>query len=769
MKPTPERRAATCDWCGLPARPRRVRAALERGGSEGSARESGHGALFCCTGCALVAELGSGEAARSDQLLARVLLGAFLSTGVMVVSIALYGGYLDGGEAARSSAAAEALTGLYRLAALALSLPIAALLGWPLARAVTRAGRWLSFDVWILIGAASALLLSIWKTLVAQGPVYYESASMILVLVGLGRWIDVRAKERARERLLGVLPEAATDARRILSTTEESVAPSELRAGDLVRVRPGEPVPADGAVCDGRAFVDTADLTGESTPRSVAPGDRVLAGFGVLDGALVVRVEQAAGQGQRDRIERLLERAMVGRGAYQRRAERLAAWMIPAVLAVAAAVFAAQLVGGEPARGVARALSVLLVACPCALGIATPIAFWYALARAWERRVLVKGSEVLERMARVKRVFFDKTGTLTRGELELVSIHPQAGTTSADALRLAAACELGSEHPVGRGLRRAFKERNPDATLPRAESFRRLPGSGVEAWVEGRAVRVTRPERSELAARSASTCVQLSADGEPRALFQLADRARPEAPATVRALREQGLELRVLSGDGRGPVQALAEELGVPAEAELLPGDKVRRLEHFGTRDTLFAGDGLNDAAALASASVGVAVDGGSPRSFEAADALLLGGSLAALPRAIDLARVAVVTARVNLAWCVVYNVVGIWLAASGRLTPVLAGAAMVLSGAGVLANTSRAFAKFGNSASGERGEAASGRGSQECVEGEGRLRTRPNGEMPRAGLGYGVEGRLAAAVAVPPAASHPSGDRTAARSEEIR
>ncbi|MFT5052395.1 MAG: heavy metal translocating P-type ATPase [Chlamydiales bacterium] len=674
-----------CAHCKLPVRGRRTQAGRDEADSLAGP--------YCCTGCCMAAQIGRGEASSSAQLLARVVLGAFLSMGVMVVSLALYGGDTLGAGQVQSEAAA-ALDGLYRLAALALSVPVALLIGVPLARAVLQTRNWLSVDMWILTGAGAALLLSTWNTLITSGPVYFETATMILVLVGLGRWIDVRAKERARDRLMQVLPETHLTACRVSGANEESIPAPDLQLGDLVRVRPGEVVPVDGEVRDGRSFIDTVDLTGESAPRSVGPGEQVLAGSKVLDGALLVCTSAAVGARVCDEMERLLERAMTAGGTYERRAERIATVMVPSVLALASGVFIHGLWVGDLERAVGRALSVMLVACPCALGIATPLAFWSALARTWERHVLVKGSGVLERLARIRRVLFDKTGTLTTGRLELAAVHSLSSTEPFDEreiLRLAAAAEVGSEHPIGVALRGAWHATG-SGELPSVRNFRATPGVGVAAEVEGRRVTL---ESCGPQHERAFTTVAMQVDDQDLALFELRDRPRAEAAATLDELRRRGLELRVLSGDARGPVEALGAELALDVEWALLPHQKVERLQALGGTDALFVGDGMNDAAVLAEASVGVAMHGGSPRSFEAADVLLLAPGLGPLPALIELARIAVRTARFNLAWCLAYNLVGICLAITGTLTPLLAACAMVLSGLGVVANTARAFARF--------------------------------------------------------------------------
>ncbi len=676
----------TCARCGLPA-------AGARRSAQGAAPESAAEA-FCCTGCALAWYLGGSlEEGGPDRLLGRILISAFLAMGVMVFSLALYSEHLHGADPeAFSGEAAAALRGIYRMAALALSAVVVHLVGLPLLESVVRTRRWLSADALILVGAGAAFALSVWKTFAGDGEVYFETATMVLVLVGLGRWLDARAKERARSTLRGLAEEHVGPVNVLVGAEgrEHSVPPEAVRVGDRLRVRPGEVVPVDGLVLAGRAFVDASSLTGEAEPRAAAPGDRVLAGTVPLDGALELRAEAVGDARVRAEIERLLRHALESAGRQLRLADRAARVLLPTAIAIAIAAGAVHWIHAGPERALMVALSVLLISCPCSLGIATPLAFWSALGAAWRRGVLVKGADVLERLARARRVWFDKTGTLTDGEIELAGVEPRPGWTREQALALAGALEISSEHPIGRALRRAASEALGALPEP-AQDFRVRSGLGVEGRVDGALCTL---ERAPALADAESAAVRLVREGEFVALFRLTSRLRPEAAAVVAELARRGLEPRMLTGDARGPATALGRELGLEVEAELLPGDKVRRIEELGRVGTVFVGDGLNDAAALASADVGIALGSGSPRSLDAADVNLLRGGaagiLAELPALLDLARSAVRTARANLAWAFAYNAFGLPLAASGKLTPIFAASAMVVSSLVVVLSSSR-------------------------------------------------------------------------------
>lgn len=677
--------SSACIHCGLPL-----------GASDAAARAAG-GAVadrqrFCCSGCYLAHSLsGTGLEGQPDRLLARVVLCAFLAMGVMVFSLSLYGSLFDPGHEARGESA-DALSGVFRMGALALSTPVFLLLGVPLYEAVVTLRRWLSAEALVLAGATAAYLVSAWNTLRGGGDVYFDTATMVLLLYSLGRWLDVRARERARAELGGLAEEREPPVHVLADEGEREVRADAVVHGDRVRVRPGEVLPVDGLVLEGRSFVDTSALTGESEPRSYGPGDRALAGTRLVDGSLVVRADAVGGERLRDGIRRMLDEALRSRASSVRLADRLAGALLPLVggLAVATAVWRWRSDGAEDA--LLAALSVVLISCPCALGIATPLAFWTAVGAAWRRGVLVRGGEVLERLARTRQVLFDKTGTLTESVPRLARIQPLPGSELDEErlLALAAALEEGSEHPIGRSVRRAFAERWPGRRTDAVEGFRALPGEGVEGVVAGQRLVLRRHESGQDGGPDGLGWVRLE-DGDGRALGVLGFAARlaPGAREAIADLRGRRFELAVLTGDTRGPAQALAAELDVVVESGCSPLDKLERVRAAGA-GTVFVGDGLNDAAALAAADVGVSVAGGSAASLDAAHVNLLRPGLGALVEVLDLARAAVGTARFNLAWAFAYNAVGLWLAASGRLPPIFAASAMVASSLVVVLNSGR-------------------------------------------------------------------------------
>jgi heavy metal translocating P-type ATPase len=672
---------ATCLHCKIPMR-----------------RVAPEGAAFCCTGCFVAHKVaGADDAGPTDGWLPRLLLSAFLSMGVMCFAQFLYGrAWHDEFLRPSERSTAEALDGVFRLASLVFSLPVLFLIGAPLFDAVVRLRRWFSSDALVLCGVGAAWIVSVWNTLIASGHVYYETATVVLVLVGLGRWLETRARERARGELENLLPAAVQPATLVKDGRDREIAPEELAIGDVVRVRPGETVPIDGTIVAGASFVDASALSGEAAPLSRGEGDRVLAGTVLVDGTLLVRAEAVVGARVRDQIERLLAESFESRPSAVRVADRVSAWLLPCVVAIAVGTALARFQSAGIESALLDALSVLLIACPCALGIATPLAFWIGLGVAWRRGILVRGGEAFERLARARRVFFDKTGTLTEGELALAAIVPRGSLPIADALQIAASLEVGSEHPIARSLRGAARARGSRPASMEVVGFRRLPGVGVRGEIGGESWTLRRPFADDASPTGVPahlrdlTHVMLVRDDHIEADLWFASLLAEGAREAVRGLRERGLEMRGLTGDTAAPARALSAALDIEVVHDLLPQDKVAALAAAGRARTVFVGDGLNDTAVLAASDVGIAVAKSSPQSLMVAGVQLLRAGVGDLPGLFDLARQVVSIARQNLVWAFAYNAIGVYLAASGRLTPVVAAVAMVVSSAAVVLNSSR-------------------------------------------------------------------------------
>jgi P-type Cu+ transporter len=556
------------------------------------------------------------------------------------------------------------------------------------------------------VGAAYAYSLA---AVLQGGEGYFESAAAIVVLVLLGQVLELRARGQttgAIRRLLGLAPKTA---RLHLPDGREEDVPLELvQPGDVLRVRPGEKVPVDGVVTEGRSAVDESMVTGEPLPVEKGPGARLIGATLNGTGSLLMRAERVGADTLLARIVRLVSEAQRSRAPVQRLVDRVARYFVPAVLAVAALTFAAWLWwGGEAGLrpGLLNAVAVLIIACPCALGLATPMAIMVGTGRGAELGILIKDAAALETLQRADTLVLDKTGTLTEGKPRLVTVEPAEGHSAEELLRLAAGLERGSEHPLAAAVLRGAEER---AVQPaRAEDFRSLPGKGVAGTVEGKAVLLGTPAllrengieaaalipRVEALRREGQTVLLLAADGRLAGLLGVADPVRPSTPEALRALRGEGLRLVMLTGDSRATAEAVARQLGIDeVHAEVLPQDKhavVRRLRDEG-RVVAMVGDGINDAPALAAAQVGIAMGSGTDVAMESAGVTLVRSDLRALVQARRLSRATLRNIRQNLFLAFVYNTLSIPLAAVGLLTPVLASAAMSLSSLSVVGNSLR-------------------------------------------------------------------------------
>lgn len=664
--PAAAARLPLCAHCGLPV----------AGGNAG-----GTTPLYCCTGCALARRITGGEAGYgvATGMLMAVGVGAFLAMNVMMLSFVLYSGR---GEADRL--AGEAWV---RWALLLLATPALVLLGAPfLTRGVRRLREGtLDTDALIVLGVSAAFAISLTSVLRGEGPLYLDTAMGILLFVTIGRYLEAASRARATDALSALAQRMPRHARRIgADGVETEVAIEELQLGDHVRVRPGEAMPADGVIVDGEASCSQADLTGEPLPERRGPGDTVAACSVNLDGSLRVEVRRVGADTTIARLVRLVDEARAGRFPLMPLVDRVSAVFVPMVLSVAAATLTFWWWKVGFGVGLLNALCVLLIACPCAIGIATPLASTAAAGRAAAAGVLVKSGEVFERLARARLAFFDKTGTLTLGTPRLRQVTAAAGVTADELLSLAAAVEAHSEHPLARAIAAAGAVR----TLPRPEvtAFAATPGRGVTGVVGGRTVRVGSAAFTGGPAREAApgaSLVHVSRDGVALGALELRDELRPTALAALAALRGLGLEVELLSGDQPASVAAFATALpGGRARGGLLPEDKLQVLrDAVAAGDTpLMVGDGLNDVPALSGAAVGVTLESGTDLAREVADVTVLGGDLRRLPWLVGLARRTLRTARINLFWAFFYNLVGVGLAVAGLLHPLFGAVAMIVS-----------------------------------------------------------------------------------------
>jgi Cu+-exporting ATPase len=528
-----------------------------------------------------------------------------------------------------------------------------------------------------------------------------------------GRYFEARSKRRAGAALRALLELGAKDVAVLRDgpdgPVETRIPTEQLAVGDRFVVRPGEKVATDGVVEDGTSAVDASMLTGESVPVEVGPGDTVVGATVNAGGRLVVRATRVGSDTQLAQMARLVEDAQNGKAQVQRLADRISGIFVPIVIALAAATLGFWIgADGGTAAAFTAAVAVLIIACPCALGLATPTALLVGTGRGAQLGILIKGPEVLESTRRVDTVVLDKTGTVTTGRMTLLAVHTAAGTEEEDVLRLAGALEHASEHPVARAVAEGALARL--GSLPTPEEFANVPGLGVRGVVEGHSVLVGRerlltdevpelPEELRRALESAEaagrTAIVVAWGGAARAVLEVADAVKPTSREAVARLRDLGLTPMLLTGDNRRVALAVAAEVGIAADdviAEVLPQDKadiVKRLQGEG-RSVAMVGDGVNDAAALAQADLGLAMGTGTDAAIEAGDLTLVRGDLRAAADAIRLARRTLGTIRSNLFWAFAYNVAALPLAAAGLLNPMIAGAAMAFSSVFVVGNSLR-------------------------------------------------------------------------------
>jgi Cu+-exporting ATPase len=538
--------------------------------------------------------------------------------------------------------------------------------------------------------------------------IYLEAAAGVTTFILLGRYLEHRSKRNAGAALRALLDLGARDVAVLRDGRERRVPLAELVVGDTFVARPGEKIATDGVVTEGRSAVDASMLTGESIPVDVVPGDPVVGATVNVGGRLVVRATRVGADTQLAQMARLVEDAQTGKAAVQRLADRVSGIFVPVVIAIALLTFVFWLARGEgAAAALTAAVAVLIVACPCALGLATPTALMVGTGRGAQLGILIKGPEALEQTRRIDTIVLDKTGTVTTGEMTLVATHVAEGEDRAEVLRVAGSLEDASEHPIARAIADAARAEADPATV---EDFANIAGLGVSGIVAGHAVLLGRPQLLEQwsqhltpelqqafdeAQDHGQTAVAIGWDGPARGVLVVADRIKPTSAEAISALRGLGLTPILLTGDNGRVARTVAAQVGIAGTdvyAEVLPADKVdvvKRLQAEG-RVVAMVGDGVNDAAALAQADLGLAMGTGTDVAIEASDLTLVRGDLRVAVDAIRLSRRTLGVIRSNLVWAFGYNVVAIPIAAAGLLNPMLAGAAMAFSSVSVVANSLR-------------------------------------------------------------------------------
>ncbi|MEU1215903.1 heavy metal translocating P-type ATPase [Streptomyces sp. NPDC005790] len=612
---------------------------------------------------------------------------------------------------------------------LTLAAPVVTYAAWPFHRAAWTNARHgaATMDTLISVGTSAAFLWSLWALFLGTagmpgmthpfaftisrsdgaGNIYLEAAAGVTAFILAGRYFEARSKRKAGAALKALLELGAKEVTVLREGREITLPTAGLSVGDRFLVRPGEKIATDGIVVEGASAVDVSMLTGESVPVEVTVGDSVTGATLNAGGRLVVEATRVGADTQLARMAALVEEAQSGKAAAQRLADRISAVFVPVVIGLALATLGFWLGSGAGLTAAfTAAVAVLIIACPCALGLATPTALLVGTGRGAQLGILIKGPEVLETTRRVDTILLDKTGTVTTGRMALLKVHTAGSTDEADVLRLAGALEHASEHPIARAV--AEGAAGKVGVLPTPEDFVNVPGLGVQGVVEGHAVLVGRekllaewaielPEElrdaKDEAERDGRTVIAVAWDGEARAVLEVADAVKETSAEAVRRLRALGLTPVLLTGDNKAVAASVAAEVGIDEViAEVMPQDKadvVRKLQAEG-RSVAMVGDGVNDAAALAQADLGLSMGTGTDAAIEAGDLTLVRGDLRVAADAIRLSRRTLGTIRSNLFWAFAYNVAALPLAAAGLLNPMIAGAAMAFSSVFVVGNSLR-------------------------------------------------------------------------------
>ncbi|MFF2195983.1 heavy metal translocating P-type ATPase [Streptomyces sp. NPDC058157] len=612
---------------------------------------------------------------------------------------------------------------------LTLAAPVVTYAAWPFHRAAWTNAKHgaATMDTLISVGTIAAFLWSLWALFFGTagtpgmrhafeftiartdgaGNIYLEAAAGVTTFILAGRYFEAKSKRKAGAALKALLELGAKEVTVLRGGHEVTVPTADLQVGDRFLVRPGEKIATDGTVVEGSSAVDASMLTGESVPVEVSVGDSVTGATLNAGGRLVVEATRVGSDTQLSRMARLVEDAQNGKAAAQRLADKISAVFVPVVIAIALATLGFWLgTGSGLSAAFTAAVAVLIIACPCALGLATPTALLVGTGRGAQLGILIKGPEVLESTRKVDTIVLDKTGTVTTGRMTLLHVHTAEGTDETEVLRLAGALEHASEHPIAQAVAAGAAARV--GSLPAPEDFANIPGLGVQGVVEGHAVLVGRGkllaewamelpphlERAKSDAESAGrTAIAVAWDGEARAVLEVADAVKDTSAEAIRRLRALGLTPILLTGDNKAVAETVAREVGIDEViAEVMPQDKVdvvKRLQAEG-RSVAMVGDGVNDAAALAQADLGLAMGTGTDAAIEAGDLTLVRGDLRAAADAIRLARKTLGTIRSNLFWAFAYNVAALPLAAAGLLNPMIAGAAMAFSSVFVVGNSLR-------------------------------------------------------------------------------
>ena len=675
----------SCYHCGLPVNKYNM---------------TGRKHVFCCYGCLLANEITGqpGEEGEASWLLIRLGLSGFFTMNVMMLSFTDYMYGFQGNV--------EAILNYIQFL---LTAPVIILLGLPILTSSLISFRNFRFniDALIIIGTISAFLISAYSTFNRLGHVYFDTITMLLVLLTLGRFLEANAKASSTNAIKGFLDLAPKTAIVLKNGNEETVDTDSIERYDLVKILPGKSFPVDGEVLEGQSSVDESNLTGESAPVLKETGSKVFSGTINLDGTIIFRALEVGEDKTISRLVKLLEEARQSRAPIERIADKVSSVFIPVVIIISVFTFIFWILRSGVDTALMNSLSVLVISCPCALGIATPLAIWIALGRAAHSGILIRSGSLLEKISGVNIVFFDKTGTLTKRELELnsICIDPNSGIGESDILSLTASLESDYEHPLGKSLLSHASERNID--LVSVTDIKAIPGMGIEGKINEQCIYVGSyrfiqtlglnisnliSDAKEKFESSGMTIMFVCIDQGVVAVFGFRETLREESANVIQELRNEGVDSVILTGDNKYAASALSEKLNIESMSELYPQEKVEIIKSYHDRGftTAMVGDGINDAPALNTAGVGIVLGCGADITRESTDISLLSDDLTKVPWIINLARKTHSIIKQNLFWAFFYNSLGIGIAVSGLMQPVLAAIAMIISSLIVLGNSLR-------------------------------------------------------------------------------
>lgn len=660
-------------------------------------------AAFCCTGCFLVHKITGtkGEEGISQVLLGKFGLGLILSMNVLLLSMPLHVEAASGSAIEVPAAFAQAI----KYILIILSTPVILVLGFPIVKtslAAIKAGT-IGTEFLILIGAFSAYLISVKSTILGTGEVYFETATMILTLFTLGRYIDSRAKSQASKSIKGLstlIPSTVL----ILEAdgSKRTISSNDIAIGDKVLVRPGEMIPLDGTVVDGVGLVDESFLTGESKPVSKNSGDEVFSGTINIDGNLTLEVQKSVEEFVVKKIEKLMEKIRQNPSTVERISDTIAKWFIPVIMTLALGSFTYWVTKGEPSTGLMRMLSILLISCPCAFGIAAPMAIWRGLGKAAEKGAIIMGAEKLEILSKVKTIFFDKTGTITTNKLTLAKIIPVADRSGEELLVIAASLEHYSTHPMAVSLVNEVEQHGLE-TLE-VDQISNHIGLGIEGEIKGKSFYLGSrswfdQEKRDNNQIDSSIENEISKSGSSiflwdrdhlLAVFSFRQSLRDGVVDAIKEVRKLGIETIILTGDDESGARDIADKIDVDnIKWSLLPTDKVNEInKRKASSVTAMVGDGVNDAPALESSHIGIAMGCGTELTRESAKINLLGNDLRLIPYLIQLSKKVRIKVFTNFFWAFFYNIIGVILAINGTITPLFAVIVMIVSSLMVIGNS---------------------------------------------------------------------------------